>query len=192
MWRENLRGHLLKNLERKLKDNGLSLRPTDLAALIEQRAPKTSRAALGYALDLLRPFTAGMGLRVSRLSDRQIEVVLPDKKRNESSVGRVHEGAILTAGLEAARLLWLRHAPQGEFSVHVKETTIQILQEYSGELRLRIELPEMQRETVLMQLRSHHQATPNISVNIFDSKEKSIAKIDMTLQLKHIPVLARP
>jgi hypothetical protein len=131
-----------------------------------------------------------MGLRVSRLSDRQIEMILPHRKRNESTPGRIHEGALLTAGLEAARLLWLRHAPQGQFSVHVKETTLQILQDYEGDLRLRLELPELQRETVLMQLRSHHQATPNVSINVYDEKEKAIAKVDMTLQLKHIPVLA--
>lgn len=182
--------NLRKNLEKKLKQNGLSLRSTDLAALIEERAPKSSRAALGYALDLIRPFTAGMGLRITRLSDQQIEMLLPLRKRNESTIGRIHEGALLTAALEAARLLWLRHAPSGDMQVHLKESQIQVLQNYDGDLNLRMELPELQRETILMHLRSRHEAQPNVSVNIYDNKEKAIAKIEMTLQLKHVPVLA--
>jgi hypothetical protein len=182
--------NLRKNLEMKLHERGISLRSTDLAALIEARAPKSSRAALGFALDLIRPFTAGMGLRISRLSDQNIEMILPVRKRNEAAPGRIHEGAMLTAALEAARLLWLRHAPHGEFSVQLKEATLQILQDYEGDLILRMELQEMQRETVLMQLRRHQQATPGTSVNIFDSKKKAIGKIEMTLHLVHIPMLA--
>jgi acyl-coenzyme A thioesterase PaaI-like protein len=109
---------LRKNIEKNLKDRGLSLRPTDLAALVEGVAPKSTRVALGYALDFLRPFSAGMGFRVTRLSDRHVELVVPARKRNQDEEGRIHEGALWTAALEAARLLWLRHAPPGGFTVH--------------------------------------------------------------------------
>src|SRR5207253_9234403 len=99
---------LRKNIEKNLKERGLSLRPTDLAALVEDVAPKSTRVILSYALDFLRPFSAGMGFRITRLSDRHVELVVPARKRNQDEEGRIHEAALFTGALEAARLLWLR------------------------------------------------------------------------------------
>ncbi len=183
---------LRKNLEKNLKDRGLSLRPTDLAAFVEGVAPKSTRTALSYALDFLRPFSAGMGFRITRLSDRHVELVVPVRKRNQDDEGRIHEGALLTGALEAARLLWLRHAPLGEFHVHMSRAQFQVLQEYTGDVRVRMELPEIQRETVFAQIRAHHRAETEVTLHFFDEKEKSVAEATMTLQLKHIARLTAP
>lgn len=181
-----------KNIEKNLKDRGVSLRPTDLAALVEGVAPKSTRVVLSYALDFLRPFSAGMGFRVTRLSDRHIELVIPARKRNEDEGGRIHEGALWTAALEAARLLWLRHAPLGGFKVHLVSGHFQILHDYVGDVRVRMELPEIQCETVLAKIRSHQQAQTEVTLHFYDEKEKSVAEVNMTLQLKHIPELNAP
>jgi uncharacterized protein DUF4442 len=181
-----------KNLEKNLKDRGLSLRPTDLAALVEGVAPRSTRMALSYALDFLRPFSAGMGFRITRLSDRHVELVVPARKRNQDEEGRIHEGALLTGALEAARLLWLRHAPLGEFRVHMIKSLFHVLQDYTGDVRVRMELPEIQCETVLAQIRSHQRAETEVTLHFFDEKEKSVAEAIMTLQLKHIPGLNAP
>ena len=134
---------LRKNLEKNLKDRGLSLRPTDLAALVEGVAPKSTRTALSYALDFLRPFSAGMGFRITRLSDRHVELVVPARKRNQDDEGRIHEVAFLTGALEAALLLWLRHAPLGEFHVHMSRTQFHLVQDYTGDVRVRMDLPSV-------------------------------------------------
>jgi hypothetical protein len=55
-----------------------------------------------------------------------------------------------------------------------------------------MELTEMQRETVLMQLRGPREATPAVSINIYDAKEKSIAKIEMVIAMRHVPALSHP
>jgi len=183
---------LRKNIEKNLKDRGLSLRPTDLAAFVEGVVPKSSRTALGYALDFLRPFSAGMGFRITRLSDRHIELVVPARKRNQDDEGRIHEGALLTGALEAARLLWLRHAPLGDFKVHLERATFEVVQDYSGDVRVRMELPELQCQNVLAQIRSRQQAQTDVVLHFFDEKEKSVAEVTMTLQLKHIPGLNAP
>lgn len=183
---------LRKNLEKNLKNRGLSLRPTDLAAFVEGVVPKSSRVALSYALDFLRPFSAGMGFRITRLSDRHVELVIPARKRNQDDEGRIHEGALLTGALEAARLLWLRHAPLGDFKVHLQQSTFQVLQDYAGDIRVRMELPEVQCEDVLAQIRSHQQAQTDVVLHFFDEKEKSVAEVTMTLQLKHTPGLSAP
>lgn len=183
---------LRKNIEKNLKDRGLSLRPTDLAALVEGMAPKSSRVALSYALDFLRPFSAGMGFRVTRLSDRHVELIVPARKRNQDEDGRIHEGALLTGALEAARLLWLRHAPLGDFKVHLEKCAFQVLQDYTGDIRVRMELPELQSESVLTQIRGHQQAQTEVTLHFYDEKEKSVAEAAMTLQLLHIPGLNAP
>jgi acyl-coenzyme A thioesterase PaaI-like protein len=183
---------LRKNLEKNLKDRGLSFRATDLAALVEEVAPKSTRVALSYALDFLRPFSAGMGFRVTRLSDRHVEMVIPARKRNEDAQGRIHEGALFTGAVEAARLLCLRHAPLGDFRVNVKDCVFHILQEYVGDLRVRLELPEMQVETVFAQIRGRQSAQTEVTVHFYDGKEKSVAEAHLTLQLKHIPGLIAP
>lgn len=183
---------LRKNIEKNLKDRGLSLRPTDLAALVEEVAPKSTRVALSYALDFLRPFSAGMGFRVTRLSDRHVELIVPARKRNQDEGGRIHEGALLTGALEAARLLWLRHAPLGDFKVHMVKGFFQVLQDYTGDVRIRMELPELQAETVLTQIRAHQQTQTDVSLHFYDEKEKSVAEASLTLQLIHTPGLNAP
>lgn len=183
---------LRKNIEKNLKDRGLSLRPTDLAAFVEGVVPKSSRAALSYALDFLRPFSAGMGFRITRLSDRHVELVVPARKRNQDEEGRIHEGALLTGALEAARLLWLRHAPLGDFKVHLQQASFHVVQEYTGDVCIRMELPEMQCENVLAQIRSRQEAQTDVVLHFYDEKEKSVAEAVMTLQLKHTPGLNAP
>lgn len=183
---------LRKNLEKKLRGQGLSLRATDLAALVEGLAPRSSRTALSYALDFLRPFSAGMGFRITRLSDEHVELVVPARRRNQDEDGRIHEGALLTGALEAARLLWLRHAPLGGLKVYLVRGQFQVLQDYTGDIRVRMELPETQCESVLAQLRAQQQAESEVSLHFFDEKEKSVASTTMVLQLKHIPGLNAP
>lgn len=183
---------LRKNLKKNLTDRGLSLRPTDLAALMENVAPKSTRAALSYALDFLRPFSAGMGFRITRLSDRQIEMIVPARRRNQDVDGRIHEAALFTGALEAARLLWLRHAPLGDFKVHLRDSVFHVLQDYVGDIRIRMELPEMQVEKVLAQIRSRQKARTEVSLYFFDTKEKSVANANMTLELQHTPGLNAP
>lgn len=187
-----LRKNIEMNLKKNLKDRGLSLRPTDLAALVEGVAPKSTRTALSYALDFLRPFSAGMGFRITRLSDQHVELLVPARKRNQDEEGRIHEGALLTGALEAARLLWLRHAPLGDFVVHLAKVQFHVLQDYSGDVRVRMELSEIQREAVLAQIRAHQRAETEGTVHFYDEKEKSVAEATMTLQLKHIPGLNAP
>jgi hypothetical protein len=61
-----------------------------------------------------------------------------------------------------------------------------------GDVRVRMELPEIQCETVLAQIRSHQQAQTEIILKFYDEKEKSVAEAAMSLQLKHIPGLNAP
>lgn len=176
-------------LKTQLEERGIRLSPADLAALLEELSPKASHAALSYALDMVRPFSAGMGLRISRLSDTQVEMIIPARTRNLNDLHQIHEGAMTTASIEAAKLLWMRHAPMGTFEVIVNRMNIEFFKAEQNECRLRMELSEMTRETVLAEIRERRESTASAELKIFDEHELSVADIHLQLQFKHIPAI---
>lgn len=176
-------------VRKELESRGLNLSAADLAALIEEIAPTASRAALSGALDFLRPFTAGLGLRVARLSDTQIELIIPSRERNRGSDDKLHEGVLIGAGVEAAKLLWSRHAPLGAFDAEVRAMTYDAHRSTSSPVRVRLELGETARENALAQLRKDREATSDLSLRFIDDEEQSIADMTLSLKLRHTPAL---
>ncbi|MNY35376.1 hypothetical protein D3C86_1697750 [compost metagenome] len=162
----------------------------DLAALLEEVSPKVSHAALSYALDVVRPFSAGMGLRVSRLSDTHVEMIIPTRTRNLNEQGFLHEGALSTAAIEAAKLLWMRHAPMGTFAIQVTKLEIELFRELSEEGRLRLEVPESTKEVVLAEVRDTRESEADADVRIADENEQTVAEVRMKLKFKHTPAIA--
>lgn len=190
---QNLRQQLQQakdGLKTQLEDRGIRLSAADLAALLEEVSPKASHAALGYALDIVRPFSAGMGLRISRLKDTQIEVVIPARTRNMNEAKQIHEGAILTAAIEAAKILWMRHAPMGNFEIAVTRIESEFFKVQTGECRLRMELAENTREVVLADLRDRRESASAADVQIFDENDQAVGSVQMQLKLKHTPALS--
>lgn len=179
-----------EGLKTQLEDRGIRLSAADLAALLEEVSPKVSHAALSYALDIVRPFSAGMGLRVSRLSDTQVEMVIPARTRNLNETNGMHEGALTTAAIEAAKLLWSRHAPMGDFEVNVSRIESSFYKNQTEEARVRLELPETTREMVLSALRAHREAKAEAEIKIFDDHDQSVADFHLHLNFKHTPAIA--
>ena len=190
---QNLRQQLQTakhGLKAQLEERGIRLSAADLAALLEEVSPKASHAALSYAMDMVRPFSAGMGLRISRLSDTQVEMVIPARTRNKNETGTLHEGALTAAAVEAVKLLWMRHAPMGEFEISVTRMEALFVKTQEDECRLRIELAEATRESVLSSLRDHREAKAEAEIKIFDENDQSVADIHLHLGFKHTPALA--
>lgn len=189
---QNLRSQLQTakdGLKTQLEERGIRMSAADLAALLEEVSPKVSHAALSYALDVVRPFSAGMGLRVSRLSDTHVEMIIPTRTRNLNEQGYLHEGALSTAAIEAAKLLWMRHAPMGNFTIQVTKLEIELFRELSEEGRLRLEVPESTKEVVLSEIRDRRESEADADVRIADGNEQTVAEVRMRLKFKHTPLL---
>ncbi|AHZ83930.1 hypothetical protein Bb109J_c3326 [Bdellovibrio bacteriovorus] len=189
---QNLRQQLQNakdGLKSQLEERGIRLSAADLAALLEEVSPKASHAALSYALDIVRPFSAGMGLRISRLSDTQVEMVVPARTRNLNEVKTMHEGALVTAAIEAAKLLWMRHAPMGSFEINVTRLESELFKVTSEECRVRMELPETVREVVLAEVRDRREAKAEVELKVFDSNDQAVAEFRLHLSFKHTPAL---
>lgn len=182
-------GHAQLQVRKELESRGLNLSAADLAALIEEVAPTASRVALSGALDFLRPFTAGLGLRVARLSDTQLELVIPARERNLGSDGHLHEGVLIGAGIEAAKLLWSRHAPLGVFEADVRSLSFEMHRSTAKTVRVRLELQETSRENTLAILRKEREATSDLSLRYLDDDEQSVADLGLSLKLRHTPTL---
>lgn len=190
---QNLRQQLQTakdGLKTQLEERGIRMSAADLAALLEEVSPKVSHAALSYALDVVRPFSAGMGLRVSRLSDTHVEMMIPVRTRNLNEQGFLHEGALSTAAIEAAKLLWMRHAPMGNFTIQVTKLEMESFREVAEEGRLRLEIPESTIEVVMAEIRDTRESEAEASVRIADGNEQTVAEVRMTLKFKHTPALA--
>jgi len=190
---QNLRQQLKlaqDGVKSQLEERGLRLNANDIAAFLEEVSPKASHAALSYAMDLVRPFSVGMGLRVSHLADNQIEMVIPARTRNMTEDRHLHEAALTTAAIEAAKLLWMRHAPLGNFEISVGRIEGHFFRQQNEDCRLRMELPEAVREVVLSELRHRLVSKVEAVLNIFDENEQAVAEIHLTLNLKHTPALS--
>ena len=174
----------------QLEDRGIRLSAADLAALLEEVAPKASHAALSYALDIVRPFSSGMGLRVSRLSDTQVEMILPARTHNLNEQNKIHEGALITAAIEAAKLLWSRHSPMGNFEINISKAELEVFKVLGNECRLRMELSETNREAHLGEIRDRRESTADAEIKFFDDHEQQTAEVRLQLQLKHTPALS--
>lgn len=176
-------------LKSQLEERGIKLNPVDLAALLEEVSPAASNAALSYALDILRPFSSGMGLRVSKLADNHIEVIIPNRQRNMSEFKVLHEGALQTAALETVKILWTRHAPMGVFEISLAKMETEIFGNSAEEVRMRFELPEASREEALGLLRLNREAPSECEVSCFDVNDQVLAKFKINVNLKHTPSL---
>lgn len=186
----NVRSRLEERIKTQFEGRGIRLSATDLSALLEDISPKASHAALSYAMGLMRPFSAGMGFRVARLSDTQVELVLPVRNRNSNKSGEIHEGALLAGATEAAQLLWERHAPLGEFKIYTRRVELEIFKHLTTEVRIRLELPESVRESVLAEIRKTRQGKAEMQAQIYDSHDQALAEVHFQLEFSHTPSLS--
>lgn len=194
-WMTSLRKNfeqVQSQIKSELENRGLRMTATDVAALIEEMAPAASRATLSAAMDFLRPFTAGLGLRVSRLSDTQIEIIIPARTRNLNEDGAIHESVMNAAAIEAAKLLWLRHAPLGDFSMQVTAVQFEFHRASKSEVRVRLEIPETARENNLSQMRQGRESISEMSLRFVDVAEQEVAQATLRMQLRHRPALEAP
>ncbi len=176
-------------IRRWLQDRGLPISPADLAALIENVSPAASQGVLSYALDFIRPLALGMGLKIARLSDTQVEVSIPFRLKNQTENHEMDESVCTVAAIEAARNLWRRHAPMGNLEIRVLEMRFKKHRLIQESCRARMELSEALREKVLAQLRRQRVSECENNIALFDDKDQKVAEISARLELKWTPAL---
>jgi hypothetical protein len=127
------------------------------------------RAIIAYALDSVRPHNLSLGLRLVKLNSNQIELVLPRKQRNCASDGNVLPGVLVSAGLEAFRLLWERNFFENQnVQIQFKSMDWSQIRPTKRQVRVKAELPTIARESTLAELNKQKKASQQMQVKFFD------------------------
>ncbi|MBL7543112.1 MAG: hypothetical protein JNL11_04810 [Bdellovibrionaceae bacterium] len=176
---------LWQNLKVFFEVKGIRPHIVDFMSYVEKWTPQASREALSYFLDFFRPATLGMGLRVSKLNDTQIEVVLPKRPKNLDEDGQWLDSAMITASVESVKILWLRHAPIGDFQFQIDKLSYEKRKDdQSDNVRVRYELSAETRESALADLRSQSLSNVETQLFIFDDKESIVAEVKIWARMK--------
>jgi hypothetical protein len=185
---------LWQNLKVFFEVKGLRPHIVDFMTYVEKWSPQMTREALSYFLDFFRSATLGMGLRVAKINDTQIEIVLPDRPKNLDEDGYFLESAFVTAGVESFKLLWLRHAPIGEFhfkiqKINFEKTGTALNERNFKNYRARFEIQPEQREMVLNQLRAEQRTLVDHKILFFDENEAIAAEMTLQSWISVVPSL---
>ncbi len=190
----SLRASLLglrNELQKEMESRGLRFTMVDFSALIEEHSPESSRFILGFMLNFLRPFSAGMGFRVTRISDTQIEIIVPWKFRNRSDRGHLHEASLLPAALEAAQIFWQRHIDV-PIQILLQSETTRWQQQMSEDARVRLEVSPPNREFVVSQLREQAQQLVDMKFQVYGGADRLTAELDLQVLIKRDLTLNSP
>lgn len=188
-FKKNVPNHILDLIKKNLEEQGLRLASEDLMALIEDFSPEGVKKALSYALDLFKPFFLGAGFRISRLSNRQVELIVPLKERNQNEKGQIHEGILISAAIESVKAILKRHAPLGgELLFSVTKCQFEKINEVNraSECRVRTELAETTIEAMLAQLREYQKASVDSLVTVVDDNDLMLGQVHLTLSVQQM------
>jgi hypothetical protein len=181
---------LKKKLEMELKDRGLQFTMVDFAAFIEEVSPNGSKAALRVYAQLFEAIFCGMGFRVTRISDSQIEIVIPWKFRNRNDQGHLHEATLLPAAIEAAQIFWQRHL-EGPIEIQLLSESSKIHQVMNEDARLRAEIPSGYREFILSQLREKSATSSRNEISNYGAQDRLNAEIEIKILVQKTLTLSQ-
>lgn len=171
----------LRQIQRDIKKISQNLGPlqgfVDEAVLLI-RSPRIRRS-LSYALEWFRPHLRSMGVRISRLSLSQVEVVLPSLKRNSDERGDTLDGVVIAAALQAHRFLWQINSPEGNVQFKITGLNWQAHGRLHGELRVRAELKDLTRENFLLELNSFKQSKQKMLLFVLSAEEQIRAELEV-------------
>jgi hypothetical protein len=151
--------------------------------VLDQAEDGALKRSLNSALDLLRPHSLSLGLRIARLSDSLCELVIPRKDRNLDEQGHILEGVLISSAVEAFKILLRRNLGSNELQIVCKHASFELLRLGQGDLRVRANLPEIQRESLLAELGRAKQTQIEAPVLIFEKTEQLCAQVQMSFYI---------
>lgn len=152
---------------------------------VEDYSKPSFNAMWSFVVNVLRPFSAGMGLRVSHLSPQLVEVVVPNWLRNQDQ-NELHEATFLTAAKEGQRL-WLQRLLGSHVEFEITQYTIQIFQKSMSTTRVRMAMQTEEIEIFLREVRLQTVMQSQFQWQVVDDAEKVAAQIEMKVNVKVPP-----
>jgi hypothetical protein len=148
-------------------------------------------AMWSFVVNALRPFSAGMGLRVASLSPHLVDIVIPNWLRNQDA-GHLHEATYLTAIKEGQRL-WLHRLLGEQTQFLLLSFQFNFLSTTTKSARARFSMEPQDLEIFLAEARQKSEIESVFQWQIFDENEIKCAdveikiKLNLPKQIKHSP-----
>lgn len=181
-----------KKIEAELDQRGLKRAPQDLVSLVEEISPELGQKLLAGVLRWGRPFLRNLGLRVSQLTDDHIEIVIPVTEANVEEDETIHTAVVCAAVIEAAKILWERHSPLEGFKLKVSSMELKNFMRTCGELRVRYQILESERELVMTQLRTQGASGIHCVLSVYNDREQRCFEVHLNLDFEHTAQLSTP
>ena len=148
---------------------------------VEDYSKPGFQAIWSFVVNVMRPFSAGMGMRISHLSPGHVELVIPNWLRNKDD-HYLHEATFLTAAKEGQRL-WLQRLLGPETEFEVMSFSIRNLSPVDGGARVSFTFEEGEREVFLHQLQQMRQHEQIFVWLVRDENEKVCAEVEIKVQI---------
>lgn len=172
-----------QSLSERMEARGIRPRWMDLSLLVRDYAPASAERVMDWGLSFFVPFLAGRGLRIARLSEDAIELVLPNKNSNLDHSGQIHFGALQSAGYEAARLLWERCAPVSARDWQLLSVEAEFPHSPEGSVRLQCQLSELERERLLSEYFSTSLVEHSFQVRALDKRGLRVMEMSVRVRI---------
>lgn len=153
--------------------------PRAMGTFLDEKSPWLSRQFLGVASNLTEPFTAGMGLKIEKLSEDVAEVVLPGWWRNQAQGGALHVSALTTLGEYTSRVFWDHHLDVRYSELQMTQIQLRLLSRATGDVRAAYHLTVSEREAILHRLRSSEQVELMTPVSIYEKTGRLVAEVEV-------------
>jgi hypothetical protein len=144
---------------------------------LEQWSPRLARHIWGLKSFLELPFTVALGLKVNLVSDGEVEVEIPFDPESQST-------ALLFAGEFAAKMIWQRHLRPNLDELKLSSIHGRFLKPVKSAVRVRTQLPEMERERVLRKLRLGESQEFDMGLIYIDNNDQQVASVNVIWSLR--------
>lgn len=133
----------------------------------------------GHLEGLLQPQLASLGIRLSKVTDHSVEVVLPDWWRTRNAEGTLDEGTLVTAGFLAVKTLLGQTVMFSHLPVKFDGIQLENNRALQGTLHARVQWTHLQQESVWVDLRQEGTQTVPFQVSFLTEDELKVAELTL-------------
>jgi hypothetical protein len=149
---------------------------------VEDYSKPGFQAMWSFVVNVMRPFSSGMGLRVATLSPHQVEIVIPDWLRNKDEKF-LHEATYLTAAKEGLRI-WILRLLGPATEIDLRQAQIKMTQAIDGSARVCFQMEDSEKEIFLHHLQEKQSLEQSFIWFIFDENEMKCGEVELKVQLR--------
>jgi hypothetical protein len=153
---------------------------------VEDYSKPGFQAMWSFVVNVMRPFSSGMGLRVATLSPRNVELVIPNWLRNKDDQ-HLHEATYLTAAKEGLRL-WTQRLLSDSVVTELKQIQIRNFHSIESDARVCFEMQDSEKEIFLHQLQQKQTIDQTFTWLVFNDSDMKCAEVELKLNIQ-LPAL---